>query len=216
MNAGEQQLQGTSAPVEQQLALPGALENLQAMGVAELPHNANALTRRQLAFCIAFLRTGSTTDAAREAGYSDPLSDGSKAKKNPEVSRFLAAAMAPIAKSADQLIQRVWQRSQALHAMLQEQLDKPETLRSQSTILKLTAEANKTDALLGTLLGKITGINVTGEVSHKMSGTLHHQHNLDGVVPVPAEALAQLAQMRRDVVVARRGEGMPAITGGQN
>lgn len=204
MGTSEQTARETSAPGEQ-LKLPGALEHFEALGIQELPSGAERLTRRQLRFCVEWLRTGNATDAARLAGYSDPASDGSKVKNSPEVARFLAAAMLPIAKDVDRLIARAAERSQALHALWQAELNKDAGLRSEARLLKLEAAVNNADKLLGTLLGKITGLMVDAKVEHKHSGTINHTHDGATIVPVPAAALPALAQMRRDTVVARAG-----------
>jgi hypothetical protein len=199
---------------EEQLKLPGAAEIFQAMGLPELPSGAEQLTRRQLTFCVEYIRTGSQTEAARRAGYSNPPSDGSKVKNNPTVARFLTKAMEPIAKNVEQLIGRVAQRSRTLHDLVQREMDKPESCRSQPQLLKYMTAADRTDSLLATLLGKIQGVHLTGELNHTVGGTVKHNHE-HTVVPVPAEALPLLAEMRREVVLAERGQGMPS-TGGAN
>lgn len=201
-------------PTEEQLKLPGAAEIFQAMGLPELPHGASQLTRRQLSFCVEFIRTGSATEAARRAGYSDPESDGSKVQKSPEVAAFLAKAALPISKDVDQLIVRAAHRSRAMHELWQHERDKPDTTRSIAQLLKLEMAAHRADALLATLLGKVQGVHLTGELNHTVGGTVKHSHE-HNVVPVPADALPLLAQMRRDVVLAERGAGMPK-TGGPN
>ena len=199
---------------EEQLKLPGAAEIFQAMGLPELPHGASQLTRRQLTFCVEFIRTGSATEAARRAGYSDPESDGSRCQKMPEVAAFLAKASLPISKDVDQLIVRAAQRSRAMHDLWQHERDKPDTTRSVALLLKLETAAHRADSLLATLLGKIQGVHLTGELNHTVGGTVKHSHEHQ-MVPVPAEALPLLAEMRREVVLAERGQGMPS-TGGAN
>lgn len=61
--------------------------------------------------------------------------------------------------------------------------------------------ANQTDALLATLLGKVAGVLVSGEIRHTHGGTV--------TAVVPETALGALANARRDVLVARRDGTLP-------
>lgn len=167
-----------------------------AVGVENLPLGVAKLTLRQRTFCLELLRTGNATEAARRAGYSDPRSDGAKVQKTPVVAAFLARVAAPVAKSADQLIMRVSNRSRALHALLMRELEKPEPTRNGERIKWLTSRVDRCDMLLGSLLGKIVGVHVSGEVSHT------HEVSGEVAVTIPATALPVLAQMRRDATQA--------------
>lgn len=174
--------------------LPGMAEACAEVGLSGTPAGFATLTKKQRAYVLGFLQTGSQVQAAKIAGYSDPLSDGAKVRKAPEVQAILAQAATEVAKNADQLIKRAWMRSVSLHTMYENELAKPETLRSTAQLLKLSAELNKVDGLLGSLLGKISGVNISGEVKH--TGSVAHSHI---ALTVPESALPVLAQMRRDV-----------------
>lgn len=171
--------------------LPGLEVACAGIGLAELPQGLADLTKRQRDFVFAYLKTGSATEAARQAGYADPAPEGSKALRNPKVAAVLAQAALPIAKDADQLVRRAAQRSIALHHLFIEELNKPATLLSVAQLLKLEQAANKADALLGSLLGKITGVNVSGEVKHT--------HEAVGAATIPESMLLPLARMRREL-----------------
>ena len=171
----------------------------------DLPAGMASLSKRQQHWVLEYLRTGNATEAARLAGYSSPESDGAKVRKTAGVVAILQQIGAKVARNADQLVLRASERSRALHAMVQAELAKPETTRSMAQLLKLVAAADRTDTLLGSLLGKITGVHVTNEV---------HHHGAQ-VVQVPAEALPGLAQLRRSVLEDRRAQ-QPVATGGQN
>lgn len=164
------------------------------VGLDSMPAGMAALTRRQRTFVLAYLRTGNASEAARVAGYSDPHADGYKVRTTPVVAAVLTQAAVEVSKNADQLVKRAWQRSVSLHALYEAEMDKAPGLRNTAQLLKLAAELNRVDGLLGTLLGKITGVNVSGTVHHKHSGSVQHIP-----VTVPESALPVLAQMRRDV-----------------
>lgn len=185
--------------------LPGMDAACASVGLADIPAGFAKLTKKQREFTLAYLRTGNSTAAAREAGYSDPESDGTKVKKAPEVAAILAQAGIAVAKDADQLIKRASIRSRALHQLFEAELAKPETLRSTAQLLKLSAELNRADGLLGSLIGKITGIHHTGEVKHTHGGAV-------AAITVPAAALNDLAAAHREVVATRLGQ----INGGAN
>lgn len=175
------------------------------VGLDAVPQGISKLSKRQRDFALAFLATGNASEAARRAGYSDPASDGSRVQRVPEVAAVIAQAALPVAKNADQIIRRVSERARFAHAMFEREASKPETLRSLKTIREWMAAADKADALLGTLLGKIQGVHVSGEVKH----THHHKGEL-GVIP--AEALPTFAELRRSVLEDR----VRAAAGGHN
>lgn len=167
-----------------------------AVGVDSLPLGVAALTRKQRVWLLEFLRTGNGTEAARLAGYSSPESDGSKVRRHAGVQACLAHAGIQVAKSVDQLIVRASERSRAAHALFLEELNKPEGERSAERLGRYQARADRTDMLLGSLLGKIAGVHVSGDVKHS------HQHAGEVALTVPESALPVLAQMRRDVTAA--------------
>ena len=175
------------------------------VGLDSVPNGIAKLTKKQRDFTLAYLRTGNASEAARVAGYSDPGSDGAKVQKMPEVAAVLVQAAMPVAKNADQIVRRVSERARIAHAMVEREMAKPETTRSLKTLREWMDAANKADALLGTLLGKIAGVHVSGEVKHT------HNHN-GSVTTVPAEALPFLAEVRRSVVQER----MQGTVGGHN
>ena len=173
------------------------------VGLDKTPTGLSKLTKKQRDFTLAYLRTGNASEAARIAGYSDPGSDGSKIQKAPEVAAVLAQAALPVAKNADQIVRRVSERARIAHAMVEREMAKPDTMRSMKTLREWMDAANKADALLGTLLGKIQGVHVTGQVNHTHKGEI-------GMIP--ADALPTFAAVRRAVVEERLG----ALNGGHN
>jgi hypothetical protein len=179
--------------------LPGLQEACAGAGLREVPVGIADLTRKQRDFVLAFLRTGSSTEAAREAGYADPAPEGSKAMRHPKIAGILAQAALPIAKDADQLVKRAAQRSLALHHLFVEELNKPPTLLSTAGLLKLEQACNKADTLLGSLLGKIVGVAVSGEINHK--------HDLSGGTAIPESMLMPLSLMRRQMLECKAKEG---------
>lgn len=148
----------------------------------------------------------------------------SETLRRPKVFAFYRRCLEKVANKAELLTARVYERSVVFHAKalqaMQDLEDANEWLlavckdetsykhgaknvkeyemkreRAQRDQKHYATLANQTDALLGQLLGKIAGLNVSGEITHK--------HKLDGAlaVTVPEEALPALAQIRRDVVV---------------
>lgn len=162
------------------------------------------LSKKERTFALEYLRTANATEAARLAGYSSPSADGAKVKQHAGVRAVLVQCALPVAKNADQLVRRASERSRALHALFEAELGKPETTRNQSTLIKLAAAVDKTDGLLGSLLGKITGGDFSTTVNVTGGPTL----------TVPEPALTALAQIRRETLVARGQQ--PVTTGGQN
>lgn len=187
--------QPTAPSPEPQQELPGFALELAQVGADQVPDGFSGLKKRQQAFVLAYLRTGNQTESARIAGYSSPASDGCKAMRTVAIARVLSHCGREVAKSADQLVRRVSERSRTLHALYEAERDKPATLRSENTLIKLAAAVDKTDALLGQLIGKINGLHV--------SGTIRHDHTGGLAVTVPDTALPALAQMRRDVITHR-------------
>ncbi len=172
--------------------LPGFDVACASVGLKEMPAGLAEMTKRQRDFCFAYLRCGSSTKAAAEAGYANPAPDGSKAMRHPKVAAFLAQASLPLVKDADQLVRRAGQRSIALHALFVAELDKPDTLRSSGQLLRLEQACNKADMLLGSLLGKVIG--VAGSLDVK------HTHELaQGSAQIPEAMLMPLARMRREM-----------------
>jgi hypothetical protein len=188
--------------------LPGMAEQLALLGADTLPEGFSKLTRKQQHLVLEFVATGNQTEAARRAGYADPASEGSKAMRSPAVAAVMLQLGKKVAADADQLIRRVSERSRTLHALYEAERDKPATLRNEVSLLKLAAAVDKTDALLGTLLGKVSGIHLTG--------TINHHHGGGMAVTVPESALGALAQMRRDVVTQRLGQPATLNAGGAN
>ncbi len=175
--------------------LPGMEAICADVGLESVPVGLSSLTPKQRTYVVELLRTGNASEAARSAGYSNPGSDGAKVKKAPEVAAVLAQAMLPVAKNVDLLVRRVSERSRIAHTMVEREMAKPETLRSNKTLREWMDAANKADALLGTLLGKIQGVHVSGEVKHT------HKHA--GITTIPAEALPAFAELRRAVIAER-------------
>lgn len=152
----------------------------------------------------------------------------SETLKKPKVFAFYRKCIDAVASKGEQLTARVYERSVILHAQALKaaqdltdaeaglwllateshetgknakdkrtyELQRERAQRDQKHYLTL---ANQTDALLGTLLGKIAGVHVMGEVNHKHTGAITAN------IAVPESALPALAQMHREVVTARMG-----------
>lgn len=209
MSANTPQPQDTPEKPEQQLALPGAEELFATVGVEDLPLGAADLTKKELMFALAFVRTGNASASAKEAGYSDPSGNAAKLLKRTDILRFLSPALKEAGKNADAVVQRVAARSRTLHEELMQLREKGD-LKDSKRERQLIRLVNQTDQLLGALLGKLSLINIDANI------------NLNGkkdAVPVPASALPAFAQMRREVIEAQRsGTINPALTrnGGPN
>ena len=205
------------------------------MKVEDLPEGVSSLNARELRFVLGVLQHGQMAKAAVEAGYSESSAGAiaSETLRRAEVFAFYKRCLEMVANNAEQLTGRVYERSVIFHAKA---LEAVQTLKDAEAWLMRDATheegkgakdraaferkrdraqrdekhyaglANQTDGLLASLLGKIAGLNVTGQINHT-----------HGVVPVPESALAALANMRRDVHVARRDGvlSMPG-TGGPN
>ena len=176
-----------------QLSLPGAAEMFGAVGLDSLPHGAADMNGRQLRFCLAYLASGSASQAARETGYSDV--DGHKILRRAKVSRFLSAAVKPVAQNGDQLVRRKWELSVSLHhELMQLRGIAPEkkTAAEMKRERQLVRMVNQTDMLLAAMLNRL-GIKLTGEV------TVQHTGGGDFIV-VPPDALPGMARARQEVV----------------
>lgn len=191
----------------------------------ELPQGVSDLTPRELKFVLGVLEHGQMAKAATDAGYSADSagSIASETLRKPKVFQFYRRCLDRVANKAELMIARAYERSVVLHAQAieaaQKVRDANEWLlnvqrqesgknfkdvkeyelardRAQRDQKHFVTLANQTDALLGTLLGKIQGVHVSGEVKHS--------HNVSGsITTVPAEALPFLAQVRRSVVQER-------------
>lgn len=200
----------------------------------ELPEGVSELTPRELRFVLGVLEHGQMAKAAMDAGYSAESAGAiaSETLRRPKVFAFYRRCLDRVAKQSDQMIARVYERSVVLHAQALEaaqklkdanewllnvcrdesgknyksvkeyELARERAQRDQKHFITL---ANQTDALLGTLLGKIAGVHVSGEVNH----TYTHKGEV-GVIP--AEALPAFAAIRRSIVEER----MQATVGGSN
>jgi hypothetical protein len=176
--------------------LPGLAESFASVGVDALPLGVARLSRRERIFLLEYLRTGTATEAARRAGYSMPESNASKLLKNNGIAACLAQAGVEVAKNVDQLVMRASERSRVLHTMFRAEVEKSEEQRDEKRICQLAGIADRADMLLGSLLGKIGGMHVSGGVHHT------HSHRGEIDLTVPAAALPVLAQMRRDEVTS--------------
>lgn len=172
-------------------------EACEAVGLAGAPLGFSKLTKRQREFTLEFLRTGNSTASARSAGYSNPTSDGAKVQNHPEVRAILVQAGVKVAKNADKLIERASIRSRSLHEMFEAELAKGEAA-DRKELRRCARAAREADMLLGSLLGKVQGVNISGTISHK--------HSAEMPVTVPETALAGLAQMRREVQMEKAGD----------
>lgn len=63
-----------------------------------------ALNPRREAFVAAYLRNPNATDAARQAGYAKPEQEGHRLLKNAEIASRVAARVAQVAMSADDVL----------------------------------------------------------------------------------------------------------------
>jgi phage terminase small subunit len=149
----------------------------------------------------------------------------SETLKKPKVFAFYRKCIDGVASKGEQLTARVYERSVILHAQtlkaaqeLSQTKKNPWVLASEShqtgkqakdvRVYELQRDraqrdqkhfltlANQTDALLGTLIGKIAGAGLAGNLGSGGGAAS---------VTVPAEALPGLAAMRREVVAARMG-----------
>lgn len=231
----------SSSPQPEQLTLSAVEQRFSAAGVGagvqELPVGFADLTAKEQKFVLGVLEHGQMARAAVEAGYSAESAGAiaSETLRKPKVFAFYKRCVEKVATKADQVTARVYERSVILHAKALEAAQ--DIADADAWILKLTRDeysaakgaksvkeyertreraqrdqkhyitlANQTDALLGQLIGKIAGVHVSGTVTHK--------HVQGTTVTVPEEALAGLAQLRRDVVTSRTGSAPAA--GGPN
>lgn len=171
------------------------------------------------------------TDAGYSAESAGSIA--SETLRKPKVFAFYRRCLDQVAGKAEVLTARVYERSVMFHAkalQAMQDLEEANTWllavsrdeysaakgaksikeyelareRAQRDQKHYATLANQTDALLGQLLGKIAGLQVSGEIRHR------HEHTGELAVTVPAEALPALAQLRRNVVT----EALPATRAG--
>jgi hypothetical protein len=174
----------------EQLALPGAKEMFEAVGLMDLPLGASALNKRQLEFCLHYLKSGSALQAATAAGYSDPEAHASKILKHPAVAVFLAKSISKVAGNADQLVSRVWERSIDLHAEIKRLREGKSSDWKKER--ELITAVNQTDTLLGSLIGKLV---------LKIEGSITHEHTV-----ITPEARAQIIELQERLTLAATSE----------
>ncbi|EIQ00734.1 phage terminase, small subunit [Opitutaceae bacterium TAV1] len=228
---------GVTPEPDNQLKLSAIEQAFAASGIDGIPQGASDLTKREMTFVIRVLEHGQMRQAAIEAGYSEDSAGqiASETLRKPKVFAFYRRCLDKVVTNAERMTARVYERSVVLHAQALEaaqklananewllaserhesgknaknvrefELARERAQRDQKHFVTL---ANQTDSLLGSLLGKIAGVHVSGEVKHTHAGTV-------GVAPVtvPEAALPALAQVRRDVLAARLGAG---LEGGKN
>lgn len=189
----------SAAPKPSQPELPGLAEAFAAVGVDNLPVGITSLTPKQRRFCLEYLRTGLSGEAARLAGYSDPETQAPKVRKNSGVAAFLAHAAKALTEETKQLVMRAEERSRALQTLLVAEMNKAEGKQSLERIAKLSSAVNRTDTLLAALksIGRVSTVNLSGDVQHSHAGEV--------ALTLPATALPVLAEMRQDAVKARTG-----------
>lgn len=148
------------------------------------------LTRRERLFAAAIFEGHTQREAARRAGVpgSDEVLDvaGSRLIRSPAVRRLLdqawtraGADISATLREAEEIRRRAYR----------ELVDSQNAKRSKDALDQWKTAA----ALIATIHGKLS-LNVTGSISH--TGAV-------ATVAIPAEALQGLAQMRREVLVAR-------------
>lgn len=189
-----------------QLALPHAAELFSAVGLETLPHGAAEMTRKQLQFALAYLGCGNARQAAREVGMAEQ--HASKVMHSGAVSRFLTAAMKPVAQNGDQLVRRKWELSVSLHHEIMELRAKATRTeaeeKKQRDLIRL---ANQTDLLLAALLNRL-GIKLSGEVN------VNHSATGGDFVVLPPDTLSGFARARQQAVASVAGR--MAGNGGAN
>ena len=217
-----------------QLTLSPIEQAFVARGVETIPEGASNLTQREMKFVLNMLEHGQMAKAAIEAGYSEAsaASIASETLRKPKVFAFYRRCVEGLASKGEELTRRVFERSVVLHAKALEasqaladanlwllQTETHETgknakVKREFELARDRAQrdekhyitlANQTDSLLGTLIGKITGVHVTGQINHMHGGAVS--------ITVPESVLPVLAGIRRDVVAARMAQ--PA-SGGNN
>lgn len=187
----------------QQLLLAG-FESL-GVGVEDLPAGLGGLGRRELVFVNRLLEHGQMARAALEAGYAGEKEGAgvwaSKTLRKAKVFRVYKAALAKVSADADQLVQRVYERSALWHAKAKAAAQEVEKLdglllsarvehdgcKDQKVVESYETQrtrmmreerhyaqlAVREDTLLGSLLGKLR-LDISGSVEHT------HQHYVHG------------------------------------
>jgi hypothetical protein len=185
----------------QQLSLPGAEELFRAVGLETLPLGVSEMTPKQLRFCVAYLSCGNARQAARESGYNED--NAAKLLQKTAISRFLGAAIKPVAENGDALVRRKWELSASLHTELMAIRGKAPAQRTEKDNRReaaLMLAVTRNDTLLAALLNKL-GIKLTGEINQNVSVT-----GGDAIV-IPPESLSGFAQMRQEVAAVNRLQG---------
>lgn len=130
-----------------------------------LPAGIAELTLREIKFVEAYLRTGNATRSWIDAGGAPASAhvEASKTLKKPKVARFVAQGVKALAGSADKVAARVVQRALMWHDRFKEAAH----LNDWKAARQAAAEANRADALLASILGKLNlNVNLQGEVVH--------------------------------------------------
>jgi hypothetical protein len=219
--AADKQL--TLSPIEEEFVAHGVAEipdGLCNLTTRELKFVLGVLEHGQMA--------RAATDAGYSKESAGSIA--SETLRKPKVFAFYRRCVEQVANKGEQLTARVYERSVILHAQALKAAQDLTDAESQLWVLasethetgknakdKRTYElmreraqrdqkhyltlANQTDALLGTLLGKIAGVHVTGEVNHKHTGSITAN------IAVPESALPVFASMRREVLEATRTGG---------
>ncbi|WP_043586933.1 terminase small subunit [Geminisphaera colitermitum] len=198
----------TPEPDKQQLKFTAIEAAFVASGVGEIPQGASDLTKREMTFVLRMLEHGQMAQAAIEAGYSEAsaASIASETLKKPKVFAFYRRCLDKVVTNAERLTARVYERSVVLHAQALEaaqklaeanewlllserhesgknakdvrefELARERAQRDQKHFIGL---ANQTDALLGSLLGKIVGITINNQTNFSIVGDADRAHLLE-------------------------------------
>lgn len=127
-------------------------------GIAEAPAGFHSLSSREQKFVLAYLQSGSTTAAAKSAGYGQP-SRGSELRKKPDVSAVIAQALRQGGATPERNAARIEEAAVYWH---QRSLD--ETVGSKER-RECAAAAHRYATLLASIHGKL-GLNLTGHIHH--------------------------------------------------
>ena len=198
---------GVTAPATLAPAVPAQTEFAELMGVlgvkevGALPEGISALSAKEALFVARLVSHGKIAEAAREAGYKGENVGitGSRLLRRPDIQRFYAKCLNYLARNADEVVRRVYERSVAAHAAAMQawqvmhevddfvELARKEREGSQAAkhveinerdmqrkrelaardFLRFTAAADKSDALLASMMGKLNvNVNVSGSVIH--------------------------------------------------
>lgn len=155
------------------------------------------LSRKEQLFAEGIFAGLTQRRAAAHAGVtgSPEVLDqaGHAMMRNPRVQRVLAQAWAK--SGAD--IHRTLAQAAHLQAIAYEQAVCADTAKARETAMKQWRDAS---ALIASIHGKL---------SVRIDGQINHAH-LHAAAVIPEAALGVLAQMRRDVQIARRDGDLPA------